>query len=383
MIIVHHHSVKILIFNWKDIRHPAAGGAEILIFELARRLVRDRHTVTIFARAFPGCQPTDSIEGITVVRRGQKLSVYLHAFLYYKRLTVKPDLVIDSVNTLPWFTPWYVSASQRVVFVYQLAREVLHYHMPPFLSGLAYRSERLLYMPYYSTHTLCISNSTKSDLISIGLPVSHVHPFPLGVDHKKYYPGAAKEPFPLFVFVGRLVKMKRVDVCIDAMKIVAAHHPQAQFSIIGQGPERRALKVHVQRLGLNKNVHLLSSSHPSALGNDKQKIQLLQKAWALLLPSVKEGWGMVVTEAAACGTPALVSNVSGLCDSVIHGQTGLIGSASPPPQELARMMLDIADQPALRKRLAHGALQWSQEFDWEKSYQNVVNILARLGFKTQ
>ncbi len=370
--------MNILLLNWKDIHNPRAGGAEILIWQLARRLTRDGHTVTLFTRAFPGSPTAETIDGIRLIRQGGLWSVYGRAWLYYQRLKVKPDLVIDMVNTLPWFTPWYVPSSKRFLFVNQLAGEVFFYHLPPPLSWFAYWTERFLYSPYKHTPVIAISKSTRDDLVSYGLPPAQIHIASPGIDHRRYYPGEHKEQFPLFVFVGRLVKMKRADVCIDAMAIVVARHPKAQLIIIGQGPEKQALLSRIQRLYLEKNVQFLSNNQATALNNDQSKVQLLQRAWALLLPSVKEGWGMVVTEAAACRTPAIVSNVSGLRDSVINRKTGLIGSPLPTPQELARMMLEIIEQPSLREELSRGALAWSKKFDWEKSYQRFKEVLQKI-----
>lgn len=376
--------MRILFLNWKDIQNPAAGGAELMLFELARRFARDSHAVTLFTRRFPQCKTDEIIEGIRVIRRGNRWSVYWRAFGYYQRLAQPPDIVVDMVNTLPWFTPWYVPRPRRVLFVFQLAQAVFFYHLPPLVGRLAYMMERLFYLPYQNTTAIAISKSTRDDLISYGLPAAHISIAHPGLDHQRYHPGPSKTAFPLFVFVGRLVKMKRAGLCIEAMRLVVDHYPATKLIIIGQGPEKQALLSRINHLGLSKNVFSLSNksaggaagSPPAAFLNEPDKISLLQQAWALLLPSVKEGWGMAVTEAAAAGTPAIVSNVSGLRDCVINSKTGLIGPASPTPQALAELMLRLIEDPPLRQRLARGALAWSEEFDWEKSYQNIHTILS-------
>jgi len=365
--------MKILLLNWKDIRNPAAGGAEIVAFQIAQRLVQQGHSVTFFARTFPQAPSTENSQGIRVIRQGGLFSVYVCAWWHYHRLAVKPDLVIDMVNTLPWFTPWYVPRQQRLLYVNQLAAEVFFYHLPPLLSWLAYLSERLLYLSYQTTSVVCISKSTKKDLCSIGLPAENIHVYPLGIDHRQYYPSEEKEAFPLFVFVGRLVKMKRAETCIEAMRIVADRYPHAKLVILGQGPEKQSLQSSIHKLRLDQNVSLLSNN--DSIGNEEDKVHFLQKSWALLLPSVKEGWGMVVIEAAASGTPSIVSNVSGLKDSVINRKTGLVGSPLPTPQELAHLMLEIIEQPSLREDLSRGALAWSKKFSWEKSYQRIKEII--------
>ncbi len=377
------HHVNILILNWKDIRNPEAGGAEVVVFHLARRLVRDGHRVTVFTRAYPGCAPAETLDGIRVIRRGSRLSVYLHAFRYYHSLPEKPDLVLDMVNTLCWFTPFYVPATKRLLYVNQLAKEVLLFELPAPLSWLAYGLERLQFLPYRNTDTLCFSESTKADLATVGIPRRRTRIFPLGIDHARYVLGKKKSAFPLFVFVARLVKMKRADLCIRAMAIVCARHQDSRLVLVGRGPDEDRLQRLIADLDLRQRVSLLhrepnflsGRENQEQMENQEQKVRLMQEAWALLLPSVKEGWGMVVTEAAACGTPAIVSNVTGLRDAVRNNVTGLVLSPSPSPQELAGAMLQVIEDPLLRRSLSEGARAWSTHFDWETSARRFKEIL--------
>lgn len=369
--------MNILILNWKDIKNPEAGGAEVIVFHLARRLVRDGHRVTVFARAYEGCAPEEAIDGIRVIHRGNLLSVYLHAFWHYQSLKEKPDLVIDMLNTLCWFTPFYVPKAKRLLYVNQLAKEVFFFELPAPLSWMAYALERFQFLPYRNTDTICYSESTKADLVAVGIPESRIRVFPLGLDHERYTPSEQKSDLPLFVFVARLVKMKRADLCIRALAIVCSRHPDARLVIVGRGSEEGYLQRLIADCNLQEQVSLLHRD-PNFLSDkaqQAQKVRLMQEAWALVLPSVKEGWGMVVTEAAACGTPAIVSNVTGLRDAVQNDVTGLVLSKHPSAHELARAMLQVIEDPVLRQRLYEGAHAWSTHFDWETSYQRFQELL--------
>ena len=122
--------MNILILNWKDIYNPDVGGAEIILYELGKRLVRDGHTVTWFTRTYPKCKAEETIDGIRVVRRGNKYSVYIKAWQYYRALKRKPDRVLDCINTICWQTPLYVPYRNRYIYVNQLAKEVLFYELP-------------------------------------------------------------------------------------------------------------------------------------------------------------------------------------------------------------------------------------------------------------
>lgn len=367
--------MHVLILNWKDVRHPDVGGAEIIAFELAKRLVALGHQVTWFCRQFPGGRSEERIDGVRIVRRGGLLTTYLHAPRFYLRSNPRPDVVVDMVNTLCWQTPIYAGRG-TVAYVNQLAREVLFYHLPAPISWLAYALERFQYVTYRRCPILCYSGSTKADLVGIGIPEENIGLFPLGIDHSRYRPANRKSPHPFFVFVGRLARMKRADLCIAAMPYVLERHAEAKLAIVGYGPEEDTLRSQIRELGLETAVSLVTRDafHLSATPGDA-KVELMQASWAHVLPSVKEGWGMVVTEAAACGTPSIVTDVSGLRDSVIADETGLVVSATATPSELADAMNRIIEDTDLRDRLTKGALSWAQQFDWETSFQRFYDHL--------
>ncbi|HXS15213.1 MAG TPA: glycosyltransferase family 4 protein, partial [Candidatus Saccharimonadales bacterium] len=314
-----------MILNWKDIRNPAKGGAEVIAFEFAKRLVKEGHRVTYLSRSFPHALAEEMIEGVQIIRRGSPLTVYFHAYLYYKSLKKKPDKVIDMVNTICWQTSLYVPKKNRVMYVNQLAQEVLFYELPWPISLISYLLERLEYFSYKNTQVICYSDSTKNDLMQFGIPEKNIEIFPMGLDHTRYVPGNKKSKMPLFLFVARLVKMKRAALCIEALEILRNEYPDSKLAIIGNGPEEKNLENLAKKLKLEKHVIFVNKDNffLSRTTGDI-KIAYMQEAWALLLPSVKEGWGMVVTEAAACGTPSIVSDVTGVRDSVRNGVSGTI-----------------------------------------------------------
>lgn len=368
--------MEILILNWKDIKNPEAGGAEIIAFEFARRLVNEGHKVTFFSRAFKNCLKEEIINGVKIIRRGNKFSVYFRAYLYYRSLKTKPEKVIDMINTICWQTPLYVDKKRRIAYVNQLAKEVLFYEFFFPLSFIAYFLEKFEYFPYGNTKFLCYSESTREDLISFGIKENNISTFPLGVDHSRYYKTEKKSKDPLFIFVARLVKMKRADLCIKAMKKVISQYPKASLYILGNGQEERRLESLVYRENLTKNIKFINKNNFFINKSIKDlKVESMQKSWALLLPSVKEGWGMVVTEAAACGTPAIVSNVTGLRDSVMDGKTGIVLSRNPSPDELSNTMIKIIEDSALRRKISQEAYKFSQNLNWDKSFKSFKKLI--------
>lgn len=362
--------MDILILNWKDIKNPAAGGAEIIAFELARRLAKEGHKVTFFSRAFSNCLKEEIIDGVKISRQGNRFTVYLKAYLYYKSLKKKPQKVIDMINTICWQTPFYVDQKTRISYVNQLAKEVLFYEFFWPLSFIAYLLEKFEYFTYKNTRFICYSQGTKEDLVSFGIKANNISIFPLGVDHSRYKKIDKKNRDPLFIFVARLVRMKRADLCIKAMKKVIGRYPKAMLYILGSGPDEERLQKLVLRKNLAKNIKFINKNNFFIHKNVKDlKVKLMQKAWALLLPSVKEGWGMVITEAGACGTPAIVSDVTGLKESVINGKTGIVLSKNPSEYELSQAIIRVIEDNNFRKSISKRAHEWSQNFNWDKSYR--------------
>ena len=368
--------MDILIYNWKDINNPDVGGAEIITFEFARRLVREGHQVTWFSRRFRRCMSQERIDGIKVIRRGGLLSTYFYGWRYYKSLVKKPDFVIDMLNTIFWQTPLYVKQRKRIAYVNQMAKEVLFFELNPIIANIGYFLEKVQFRSYRKTNFICYSESTLEDLVNTGIPRENIRMFSLGLDHDRYFPGVKHER-PLFLCVSRLVKMKRVDLAIRAMAIVVRKHPEARLAIVGYGYLRKNLGDLRKKLGLEEKVFFVDEDifFLKKAAKD-QKVKLMQQSWALVFPSVKEGWGMTVTECAACGTPSIVTDVTGLRDSVKRDETGLVLSPNPTEEDLARAMFRIIENQELRERLAKNCIDWSKNFDWDKSYNEFkTNIL--------
>ncbi len=368
--------MNILILNWKDLKHPQAGGAEVIVYELAKRMIGDGHQVTWFCRTFKGAQEIENVEGIKFVRRGNLLTMYLLAPLYYWSLAVKPDLVIDISNTVYWQTPLWAWKSKKIAYLNQLAQDVFFYEYPQLVSRMGIFLEKLQYLTYRFTNFVCYSNSTREDLTRMGIPAAHIQVFPLGLDHERYCPGE-KSLSPLFICVNRLVKMKRTDFAIKAMALVKKTHPEAKLVVVGTGYDRTRLEELRDFLKLQDQVTFADENVWFFAKNAKDaKVKLMQQAWALIFPSVKEGWGMTVTECAACGTPAIVTNVSGLRDSVKANQTGIFLPITPTILDLAKAMNRVIEQPLLRQKLSANAIRFAKELTWEKSYANFNSILA-------
>jgi glycosyltransferase involved in cell wall biosynthesis len=339
--------MRILIYNWKDLAHPAAGGAEVFTEEVARALVRRGHDVTLFAAAVEGRPEQEVVEGVQVVRRGGRTGVYRAARRFWSEQGAAAyDIVVDEINTRPFLTPRWLRGAPVVALIHQLAREIWSYELPFPVSVLGrYVLEPLWLRSYRSVPALTVSQSSAESLTRFHgwrdvtvVPEGHT-PHPV--------PRVAKEATPTVVFLGRLVAMKRPEDAIAAYQILAQELPQARLWVIGDGPLLERLRASAPGV-----------SFLGRLGRD-ELLDRLARAHVLVATSVREGWGLNVSEAAACGTPSIGYVVPGLVDAVPASGGALV---QPTPEALAEALREyFAGKLALEPRVS--TVPWPEVAD--------------------
>ncbi|MEM3798303.1 MAG: glycosyltransferase family 4 protein [Candidatus Bathyarchaeia archaeon] len=359
-------SLNILIFNWRCWLNPDMGGAEVFTREVAKRWVKLGHHVTLFASEFPKCRREEEADGVRIVRGGGRFLVYLKAKRYYESVFSREgfDVVIDEINTRPFMTPNFVKNGEKIVaLIHQLAREYWFYEVPFPISFLGYYflEERWL-KNYVNVPTVTVSESTRRDLVDLGFKEVHVVSEGLNFEPLGKVPG--KESFPVVVYVGRLKKAKRPDHALEAFKIVKEKVPEAEFWIIGDGYFRRDLERRA--FGGVKFFGSLSNA---------ERRELLKRAWVLVNPSVREGFGLNVVEANALGVPCVAYDVAGLRDSVVDGVTGLLVEDGNV-EALADGIIRVLSDNKLRFRLSENALAYSKNFSWDEVAEKFLKVLC-------
>ena len=344
--------MRILILNLRDHAHPRAGGAEVFTHEVAKRWVAQGHTVTLIASNFAGGAPTEVIDGIRIIRLGNYLTVRSEARTYYrKHLRGNCDVVVDESTNIPFLAPQFVQ--EPVIFLVHEVVGAKHLAvLPPGIGHLMhYVMEPRWYACYRNISTVTVSNSTKDDLQKFGINKVRVVPQGLGTEPLKEV--LPKEDVPTFLFVGLLKKANRADECIRAFEIIQSEIPEAQLWVVGRGAQREKLEAMAKGLRVKFFGYV----------DDARKFDLMQRAHAMLVPGIREGWGMVITEANACGTPAIAYDIVGYRDAVRDGETGVL--TEPTPEALARGAISFARETDLQRRLPEGALSWSRQFSWD------------------
>lgn len=313
---------RLLLLNWRDPWHPKSGGAELVTLRVLERLAKRGWDVEWFSSLYPGARPNEVRCGITFAREGSAATVHLAAVRRYSGMRGNRfSIAVDQINTIPFFTPFYLNC-RKVAFFHQLAREVWLYEAQFPLSIFGFLSEPIYLQAYRSMPIITVSPSSAESLKRIGMR-GPMHVIPEAVDEECDASVPTKHPGPDIAIIGRVNPSKRIPIAIEAAAILRQRGWRGVLHIVGAGSssyEARIRSMAQTRLGDQVIIHGRVS--------DERRTKLLRDCSALWMTSVREGWGLVVTEAARHGTPAVVVNVAGLRDAVQHEITGLVVPAN-------------------------------------------------------
>ena len=351
--------MKILTFNWRDIRNPEAGGAEIYTHQILKRFARSGYDVTLFTSRFKGCNKKETIDGVNIVREGNRYSVYRKAKRFYKKSNF--DLVIDEINTVPFFTPKFVNGPV-VALIHQLCREFWFYEVPLPFSIVGYCLENRWLRNYTSFQTVTVSESTRSDLLGLGFKRVSIVPNGLNVNPLARVPEKSEKPSILFL--GRMKRAKKPQDVLKCFAKVRDEISDAELWMVGDGYLRK--KLEKKKV---KDVRFFGYV------NEETKWNLIKRAWLLIVPGVREGWGQVVTDANALGTPAVGYDVPGLRDSILHEKTGLLAEYGDV-DKLANCITELLTNKKLRKKMSMNAILFAKKFSWDKSAERFEKIIG-------
>lgn len=364
--------MRILILNWRDIKDPKSGGAELLTHELAKRFVEKGHIVIHHNAAYKKSSRKESIDGVEYIRHGNYLTTYIYSFLHVFLNSKKYDFIIDEVHGIPYFIP-LIRRNNVIV----LALEVAKHHWSliyPFPINLIGRLlEKLYFKLYKDLSFLTISPSSRRSIIEEGIPEKNITVIPMGLTTAIPNILPKKENNPTIVFLGRLAPIKGIEDAIIATCLIKKQIKNIKLWIIGSGDD-----VYTQKLReLVKEKKLENDVKFFGFVSIEEKFRLLAKAHILVAPSRNEGWGLIVPEAGVVGTPAVVYDVDGLRDIVVNDKTGIITKGNNP-NELAKDVVKLLNDKKMYERIRRYNLKYSRKFSWDNSANTTLKIMKDL-----
>ena len=366
--------LRILALNWRCTRHPDAGGAELNLFEQARRWQRDGHDVTVVAarragdRVLPEYEVTD---GVTVRRMGGRFSVYLHAAWFLTWHGSEYDEILDVSNGIPFFTPLFTPRPSALLIHHVHDRQWFTEFSQP-MSSVGWFLERYI-VPFVYRHrpVIAVSPTTRDALVQTGFDADRISVIYNGVSAlepalEPAVAGARAEGGPVICYVGRLKRYKRLERLIDAYAALRSTVPGVRLEIVGDGDARPALEDHAAALGVSGGVTF------RGFVDEATKAAVFASATVFATPSMHEGWGLSVIEANQHGCPAVAYNVPGLSAAIVDGGTGLLAGDDHGFREAIRRLLV---DPDLRAELSDGARAWAARFDWETTAAATLQVM--------
>ena len=368
--------LRILVFSWRDPRHPNAGGAEQVMHEHMKGWTRAGHKVTLFASRNKGIPEREIIDGVKVIRQGwQYLGVQMAGCLYYLKHRSKIDFVVDQFHGIPFFTPLYVTKPKLAV-IQEVAGKVWLNNELPFpldllIGAVGYLIEPIIFLFYRKTQFMTGSESAKTDLEGTGIPAGKITVVHHGVIVVKPKPFPRKENIKTVMFLGAISKDKGI---VDVLQTFSKLNRKGNFRfwIVGRASEyyQEFIKSEVDRLNLKNLTYF-------GFVDNKQKFDLLARAHVTINPSMLEGWGLVNIEANAMGTPVIAYRSRGLIDSIKDGQNGILCHKNSP-DVLAKNVVGVLGDMKYYKLLQKGALAWANKFNWKLSVNQSLNLLREL-----
>jgi glycosyltransferase involved in cell wall biosynthesis len=368
-----------------DVIYPyVKGGAEKRVWEMARRLADRGHEVHIFGMKYWSgddvmeredvhlhgvCGPQDLyVDG----KRSIKTSLY---FSWKLLSSFKGDFdVIDSQQFpyFPCFCAKFSSWRRRVPLVItwhevwgDYWREYLGWK-GIFGKGVERMTIRL------ADKIIPVSERVREDLIDMGVRGDRMVVVPNGVDLRKIDGVREEEKVYDLVYAGRLSEHKRVDLLLNAVSIAKEEIPHIKCCIIGDGPEMGGLRRLVKELGIEEGVDFMGF-----LEREEDLIAGMKSSRIFVLPSTREGFGMSVLEANACGLPVVTvrSDMNAASDLVEDGLNGFV--CGPTSEEMAEAILELLKGERYLS-LSESSRRVAEKYDWslvtdamERAYEEI------------
>lgn len=369
----------VLFLNWRDTRHPEGGGSEVYLERVAVELIGRGYRATVLCQAHGSASADETTpDGVRIVRRGGRHTVYLWAALVYLAGTVglgalanrrlgRPDLIVDVCNGIPFLSRLY-ARRPVIALVHHVHREQWPVVFGPWVARVGWWIEsRLAVRVYRRCRYVTVSESSRSDLVALGVEQHRITVIHNGTP-EVVGPPVPRTPHPSLVVLGRLVPHKRLELALRATALLATELPMLELVVAGQGWWEEPLRRLAADLGIDERVRF------AGFVPELRKHELLCGAWLLLLPSLKEGWGLTIVEAGTRGTPSVAfRSAGGVADAMTDGETGLLVEDE---LEFLRAIRTLLLNAQLRTKMGAAAATYARQFTWAMTGAAFAQVVA-------
>jgi glycosyltransferase involved in cell wall biosynthesis len=358
---------RIHVFAFRDRDDPHAGGSEEHATQVCTHFAHAGLEVTLHTGRVPGA--TDRVErnGFRVVRRGGRVGVFATSVLDERlgRLG-RADGIIEIFHGVPFFAPLW-SRLPQVGLVHHVHLGTWDDLLPGWPGRVGHLIERFAVPAVYRRRALVTAAPSARDEIveHYGADPGRITVAPHGIADR-FSPGGQRAQDPLVVAVARLMPQKGVEELIQALVRVKASLPSVEATIVGDGPYRDRFRAVADEAGAGW-------IRWAGRVSDAELVDWYRRAWVVASASRREGFGLTLTEAAACGTPTVATRIPGHVDAVDEGVSGLLADST---EELAELMVDVLSDAEVRSRLQHGALEHATRFRWEEAAATLLGALC-------
>lgn len=359
---------RVHMLAWRDLDDVEAGGSEVHAHNIAS-LWAQADIEVMHRTSFAAGRPQHvRRNGYAVVRKAGRYMVFPRSVLAeLAGRNGHRDALVEIWNGVPFMSPLWCRGP-HAVWLHHVHGPMWQMSLPP---GLA-RAGRLLEEKvaprfYRRTPIVTLSNSSRDEMVAeMGFDADRITVVPPGVD-QRFTPGPTKTQFPHVLAVGRLVPVKNFARLLGVMAAVRRRVPDAYLTIVGDGYEREMLTERIDQLGARDYVRLVGRV------DDDDLLELYRSAWVVASTSIREGWGMTLTEAAACGTPCVATRIAGHLDATVDGEAGILGDTD---DELVAGLVEVLTDSDRRERMSKAAIDRASELTWEAAAVATFRVLA-------
>jgi glycosyltransferase involved in cell wall biosynthesis len=355
----------ILFVNWRDLSHPEGGGSERYVHRVAEGLSAAGLRVTLLCAAHDRAPAEEVVNGVRIVRGGGRLTVYPRALAYVRRH--RPRLVVDVQNGIP-FGSTLATRGPVAVVVHHVHREQWPIVFGRVGGRIGWWLESVLAPRLYRrARYVTVSEATRGELTEQGIAAERITVVPNGVE--PILPVTTpRSATPRLVVLGRLVPHKQVEHALEVLARLSERWPDVRLAVVGEGWWEDRLRAEAERLGIADRVEF------TGFVDEQTKHEQLAAAWVHLCPSVKEGWGLVVTEAGGHRVPTVgYRSAGGLRESVVDGVSGVLVDDL---DEMAAAVAGLLEDGSARAAMGEAAARHAASFAWPASVGAFAAVLA-------